>query len=80
MLDVLAEDNTDGTASTIMPNAINGSSCNIKPRGESRIVGNCSNFNGYPLTSESGGKTAFVSVTFRVIGTGEANVDLDLAR
>ena len=78
VLDVLAEDNTDGTASTIMPNAINGSSCNIKPRGESRIVGNCSNFNGYPLTSESGGKTAFVSVTFRVIGTGEANVDLDL--
>lgn len=79
VLDVLAEDNTDGTVSTIMPHAISGSFINIKPRGESQIVGNCTNIKGYPLQSESGGRIAFLTVTFRVIGTGEANVNLDLS-
>ena len=78
VLDVLAEDNTDGTAYTVMPNVKKGSVINIKPRGESRIIGTCSDPTGYPLQSESGGATAFVTVTFRVTGTGEADVHLDL--
>lgn len=78
VLDVLEADNTDGTASTIMPNSTDGSVFNIKPHGESRIAGSCSNIHGYPLHDENGGAIAFVSVTFRAIDAGEATVNLDL--
>ena len=42
------------------------------------IKGNCTNLNLYKLTASDGGKVAFVTVTFDVIGSGSTAVDLQL--
>ena len=42
------------------------------------IKGNCTNLSTYYLNAEDGGKTAFVTATFKVIGTGDTTVDLHI--
>ncbi len=46
--------------------------------GEGRIVGNCTNLKSYDLADDNGDKTAFVTATFKVIGSGDTTVNLDV--
>lgn len=60
----------------IMPYAP-GAMINTNPASApNSIIGNCTDLTLYPLTLLNGEAVPFVVVTFKVIGTGDANVDL----
>ena len=42
------------------------------------VRGNCTNLTPYYLNAEDGGKTAFVTATFKVIGSGNTTVNLNV--
>ena len=46
--------------------------------GEGIIVGNCTNLTPYDLTDANGDRTAFVTATFKVIGSGDTTVNLNV--
>ena len=46
--------------------------------GEGIIVGNCTNLTPYDLTDANGDRTAFVTATFKVIGSGDTTVILNV--
>ena len=63
----------------VMPRA-NGAFINFHPKSEEYgIKGNCTSLNAYDLEDESGDRTAFVTVTFTVIGTGDTTVNLNVS-
>ena len=63
----------------IMPNAPDAV-INDKPASvDYGIKGNCTNLTPYYLNDQDGDRTAFVTVSFRAKGTGDATVNLDVS-
>ncbi len=63
---------------TIMP-FVPGAAINTNPASASNsIIGNCTDLTLYPLSLRNGSAVPFVVVTFKVIGTGDATVDLQI--
>ena len=53
---------------------------NVNPTSvESGIKGNCTSLSTYDLCAEDGGEIAFVTVTFKAIGSGDTTVDLNVS-
>ena len=63
----------------VMPHA-SGAFINFHPKSEEYgIKGNCTSLNAYDLEDASGNRTAYVTVTFTVIGTGDTTVNLNVS-
>ena len=62
----------------ITPQAVDSIFNTNVPNRPDTIKGNCTSLNLYSLTSADGGYVPFITVTFDVIGSGDATVNLDL--
>ena len=76
--------NTSGDKLTVMPvvdeSGMSPAVINTKPTSvEYGLKGNCTDLHAYYLNSEGGGEAAFVSVIFKVIGSGDTTVDLQVS-